>query len=431
MMPQRLDHQVAPAPAAGASGLIAAVMLGCLMLSGCKQAEKAPDVVVTVQAARPEVAAISEQITGDAILAPLAQAALSPKINAPVKKFYVQRGAHVHAGELLVSLEDSDLAASALDASGSYAAAQGTYKQATAMQVPADTQKAESDFKQARANLALNQSIVKARTELFNEGAIPGRDLDTAKATLVQAQTAYDTAAQQLKAQQQIGKAASSEAAKGQLTSAKGKLLNAEAVESYASLRSPIDGVVTDRPLFAGEMAASGTPLVTVMDTSSLLAKLHLSQAVAQRMKVGDAAEVTVPGADAPVQGSVSLVSPALDPGSTTVEVWVKLTNPDGKLKAGTAVHVAIVGRTVPDAVQVPSTALLTADDGSLGVMVVAADGTAKLKPVTAGIRDEDKVQILTGISASDMVITTGAYGLQDGTRVKVGAADEKSGGQD
>ena len=162
-----------------------------------------------------------------------------------------------------------------------------------------------------------------------------------------------------------------------------------------------------------------------------LLAKLHLSQAVAQRMKVGDAAEVTVPGADAPVQGSVSLVSPALDPGSTTVEVWVKLTNPDGKLKAGTAVHVAIVGRTVPDAVQVPSTALLTADDGSLGVMVVAADGTAKLKPVTAGIRDEDKVQILTGISASDMVITTGAYGLQDGTRVKVGAADEKSGGQD
>jgi HlyD family secretion protein len=46
---------------------------------------------------------------------------------------------------------------------------------------------------------------------------------------------------------------------------------------SYASLRSPIDGVVTDRPLFAGETAQAGTPVVTVMDTSSLLAKIHLS----------------------------------------------------------------------------------------------------------------------------------------------------------
>jgi RND family efflux transporter MFP subunit len=164
------------------------------------------------------------------------------------------------------------------------------------------------------------------------------------------------------------------------------------------------------------------------MDTSSLIAKLHLSQSMVQRMKVGDKAQVTVRGLDAPIEGTVSLISPALDPGSTTVEIWVKLTNPDGKLKAGAPAHVAIVGRTVPDALQVPASALLTADDGSFGVMVIDSASTAHLKPVTIGIRLPDTVQILSGIGPGDLVIDTGGYGLQDGTKVKLGAAgDDKS----
>jgi multidrug efflux pump subunit AcrA (membrane-fusion protein) len=405
----------------------AATFLCCLVLAGCKQAETTPQVLVTVQAAKPVVAPISEEIQGDAILSPLAEAALSPKISAPVKKFYVQRGSHVRAGQLLVTLEDRDLQATALDNQGAFTAAQATYQQATGIELPAATQAAELDLAQAKANLELNQSIVKGRTQLFQEGAIPGRDLDTAKAALVQAQAAYDTAAQHLHALESVGHAASGQVAQGDLTSAKGKYLNAEALASYASLHSPIDGVVTDRPLFAGEMAPAGTSLITVMDTSSLIAKLHLSQAVTQRLKVGDKAEVTIPGMSAPIEGTVSLISPALDPGSTTVEVWVKLKNPDGQLKAGTPVHIAIVGHTVPDALQVPSSALLTNDDGSLGVMVVGSDGTAHMKPVTVGIRLPDTVQILTGISSADVVIDTGGYGLQDGTKVKIAAADDKS----
>jgi multidrug efflux pump subunit AcrA (membrane-fusion protein) len=406
----------------------AAASLCGLMLAGCKQPDTTPQVLVTVQAAKPVVAPISEAIQGDAILSALAEAALSPKISAPVKKFYVQRGAHVHAGQLLVTLEDRDLQAAALDNQGAYTAAQATYQQATGMQLPAATQAAQLDLAQAKANLDLNQSIVKGRTQLFQQGAIPGRDLDTAKAALVQAQAAYDTAAQHLHALEQVGSAASGQVAQGDLTSAKGKYLNAEALASYASLHSPIDGVVTDRPLFAGEMAPAGTPLITVMDTTSLIAKLHLSQAVTQRMKVADKAEVTVPGMADAIEGSVSLISPALDPGSTTVEVWVKLKNPDGQLKAGTPVHVAIVGHTVPNALQVPASALITGDDGTLGVMIVGSDSTAHLKPVTVGIRLPDTVQILSGIGPSDVVIDSGGYGLQDGTKVKIGTAGDDKG---
>ncbi|HEY5328338.1 MAG TPA: efflux RND transporter periplasmic adaptor subunit [Acidobacteriaceae bacterium] len=408
-----------------------ACLLAAVSLAGCKKAEPAPEVEVTVQAAKPVIGPISEQITGDAILAPLAQASLSPKISAPVKKFYVQRGSHVTAGQLLVSLEDKDLAATAVDNGGTLTAAEATYQQTTKAQVPEDVQKAELDVAQAKANLNLNQSIVNGRKKLFAEGAIPGRDLDTAQAALVQAQVTYDTATKHLQSVQNVGRAATDKNAQGQLTSAKGKFENAQAMLSYASLRSPIDGVVTDRPLFAGETAQAGTSILTVMDTSSLLAKIHLAQAVSQRMKVGDKAQVTVPGVDDPVSGVVSLISPALDPGSTTVEVWVQLNNPDGKLKVGTPVHLAIVGRTVNDALQIPTEALVPGKDGAVAVMVVGSDGAAHLKPVQTGIRLRDKVQVTSGISANDMVISSGAYGIDDGTKVKIGAADDAAEGKD
>jgi HlyD family secretion protein len=398
----------------------------CVALTGCKTQETTPEVQVTVQAEKPKIEPISEQITGDAVLAPLAEAALSPKITAPVQKFFVQRGAHVRAGQLLVQLEDRDLQGAALDSRGGYNAAEATYAQTTRAQVPEDQQKAELDVAQAQANLNLNKSIVKGRTQLFAEGAIPGRDLDTAQAALVQAQAAYDAAEKHLQGFQKVGLASSKQVAAGTLESAKGKYVGAAAMVSYASLRSPIDGVVTDRPLFAGETAAAGTPLITIMDTSSLLAKLHLAQAVAQRMQVGDKATVTIPGVDDPVDAVVSLVSPALDPGSTTVEIWVKLANAGGKIRPGTPAHVAIVGRTVPDALTVPTSALMTPKDGGLAVMVVGQDGAAHLKPVKIGIRLPDTTQILSGIAPQDMVITGGGYGLDDGTKVKVGPAEDK-----
>ncbi|MDE3161968.1 MAG: efflux RND transporter periplasmic adaptor subunit [Acidobacteriota bacterium] len=405
-----------------------AVGLGLMAAAGCKK-EAAPEPEVTVQAEHPEQGPIAEHIVADAVLTPLAQAAIEPKITAPVHKFLVQRGDKVREGELLAVLENGDLTAAAMDNKGSYEAAQAAYATATKAQVPEDAQKAELDYAQAKANLDLNQSIVNSRKQLFKEGAIPGRDLDTAVAALVQAQAAYDSAAKHLESMKQVSHEAALKSAQGQLTSAEGKLKGSEAQVSYSEIRSPIDGVVTDRPLFAGETAAAGAPLITVMDTSVLIAKTHLGQSLVQMMKLGDKATVSVPGVDAPVPATVSLISPALDSGSTTVEVWLKIDNKAGKLKVGTPVKASITGHTVANALKVPATAILTAQDGSKSVMVIGADGTAQRKTVTVGIADDGDVQLLSGVGASDTVITGGAYGLDTGTKVKVGAADDADAG--
>ncbi|MGI4853100.1 MAG: efflux RND transporter periplasmic adaptor subunit [Janthinobacterium lividum] len=392
------------------------------LLGGCKQkADEAPEVSVAVQAAHPIVGPISEEIAADAVLAPIASAAISPHINAPIRAEYVQRGAHVRRGQLLVSLDDRDLRGSALDSAGAVTSAQANLTATVRSTIPEELQRAQLDTAQLKAALDVAARTAQERKTLYQQGALSGREADVAFAAQVQAQSAYDTARQHAALLEQTTRITSTQSAQGQLTSAQGKLQGAQAQVSYANLRSPIDGVVTERPLFPGETAAAGSAVITVMDTSSLLAKLHLAQASAQKLSVGHPAKVTVPGVDGPEEATVSFISPALDAGSTTVEVWLKLPNAQGRFKVGTPVHAVIDGATIPNAMQVPPSALVPADDGSLNVVVIQADATTKKVPVKVGIRTGEAVQILSGVTAADTLVTEGGYGLDNGTKVTVG----------
>jgi HlyD family secretion protein len=426
LQPCRKNRKTRPALAAEGRFCLSASLAALLLLTGCSKKLAPEPTAVAVQAATAQVQTITEHIVTDAVLAPIAEAAISPKITAPVKKFYVQRGSHVKAGELLATLENSDLAAAVTDNQGSFDAADATYQTSIKATVPEDYQKAQLDLAQAKANLDLNQSIVASRKQLFAQGAIPGRDLDTSLAALVQAEAAYDAAKQHLDAMKAVSREAALRAAKGELESARGKFQGAEAALSYSEIRSPIAGVVTDRPLYAGETAASGAALITVMDTSALLAKIHLSQPQAQLLKTGDPASVAVPGLPDPIPGKINLISPALDPGSTTVEIWVRLENPKGTLRPGAAVHVSIAGRTAPKAVVVPSESIVIASSGKSTVMVIGSDGVAHQTPVETGIADAGLTQILTGLPAGQQVVTTGAASLDDGTHVKVVTAADR-----
>ncbi len=405
--------------------LLACALAVSLSMVACKKDDKETTPEVEVQAQAATTTDLTQHVEGDAVLFPLDQAAITPKISSPVRKFLVQRGARVHRGQLLAQLENRDMAAAAEDASGSYQQAQSAYVTATKASVPEDYQKAELDFAQAKTNLDVQQKIFDARQTLFTQGAIPGRDLDTARLNLVQAQSQFDQARKHFEGAKAVTREEALKNAEGQLKSAHGKLQSAQASVSYSEIRSPIDGVVTDRPFFAGEMAAAGTPLITVMETASLLAKSHLPQGEAQKLKLGAAATVTVAGVEKPVEGRVTLISPALDTGSTTVEVWVKVDNKSGVLKPGTSARVFIAAETVKGKIVVPASSILKDDAGKTAVMVVEK-GVAKKHEVTTGVADADDIQIVSGVKAGEQVITTGAYGLDDSTKVKVVAADEK-----
>src|SRR5271166_5589106 len=262
---------------------------------GCS-ADKQEEPTVSVQVAPVKKATIEQTVTAEAILFPLAQSAIVPKISAPVKAFYVNRGSKVHEGQLLAKLESRDLAAAVQDNQGAYDQAQANYAIATASTLPEEIQKAQGDTQAAKLTLDAEQKLYDSRQDLYKQGALPRKELDQAAVTLAQARSQYEIAQHHLDALMAGGKQQELKSAAGQLESAKGKYLGAEAQLNYSEIRSPINGVVTERPLYAGEMAPAGTPLLTVMDTSSVVARAHIPQEEAALLKLSDKATITVAG---------------------------------------------------------------------------------------------------------------------------------------
>jgi HlyD family secretion protein len=396
--------------------------LVALTTPGCARNDQEKEPVVTVQTAVAERGKIEQVITADAVLFPKDQAAITPKITAPVKAFYVNRGSRVHRGELLAVMENRDLAAAEIESKGAYEQAQATYGIETSSSLPEEWQKAEFDLKAAEQEYDAQQKIYDSRKVLYEQGALPRKEFDQSAVAMTQAKANYEIAQRHLAALEAAGKKDQLKSAKGQLTAAQGKYEGAAAQLSYSEIRSPIDGVVTDRPLYPGETAPAGTPLLVVMDTSSVTARAHIPQAAVAELKVGDAATIIAPN-DLRVNGKVTLVSPAVDPNSTTVEVWVAAPNPEGNLRPGTAATVQIIARTLNDAIVVPAAALLKSPDGATTVMVAGDDGKAHQVSVETGIRQGDRLQITKGLSAGEKIIVTGAYGLPDNTKVKIAEA--------
>ena len=199
---------------------------------------------------------------------------------------------------------------------------------------------------------------MRAAAFCFNRERCPAKSWMPRRLSLAQAKAQYEMAQKHLTTLESAGKKEQLKSAQGQLTSARGKYAGAAAQLGYTEVRSPIDGVVTDRPSYPGETPPAGTPLLTIMNTSSVTAKAHIPQADAAALKLGDAVTLTAPG-DIHEAGKVTLVSPALDPNSTTVEVWIEASNPEGSLRPGTTVSLQITAKTVDDAIVVPASALL------------------------------------------------------------------------
>ncbi|MGH9396181.1 MAG: efflux RND transporter periplasmic adaptor subunit, partial [Terriglobia bacterium] len=410
-----------PCRAASKAPVLAAIIAAtALAWAGCSSKQPAPpEPVVSVQVAAVQKETIKRMITANALLFPLDQATIVPKISAPILKFYVSRGSHVHEGQLLATLESKDLSAAVVENQGAYRQAQATYATSTKVTLPEQIQTAELTVQSTRQAMQTDQLIYQSRLKLYKAGAIARNLMDQSKVTYIQANNLYQIALKHLKALQSIGKQQQMKSAQGQLTTAQGKFLAAQAQYNYSNITSPITGVVTDRPLYEGEMASAGSPLITVMNTSSVVAREHISPQEAAYLRVGDPATISLGEGLDSVTGKVTVVSPALDPGSTTVQVWVEAPNPGGRLKAGSTVTVSMVAETIPNALVIPTVALLTAPDGTTSVMVVGPDNVAHQTSVKTGVRQGSEVEITSGLKSGQQVITDGAYGLADGTKVK------------
>lgn len=372
-----------------------------------------------VQVATATQGSIERVISAQAVLYPVRQASIVPKISAPVARFLVQRGDRVREGQLVAVLEHRDLTAAAQESAELYDQAQASLTNTTQAVLPEDLAKAQSDDATAKEALDAAATLYRNRQELVREGALAQKLLDDAKVSLVQAQSAYETAHKHLQSLQSVSDAAQVKAAQAQTKAAKAHYEGAEAQASYAEVRSPLSGIVSERPMNVGELASAGSALLTVVDVSRVVARANVPVAEAAALKKGDAATVT--GAAGELPGKVTVVSPAVDPNTTTVQVWVEAANPDNSWKLGSTVQITMDAGALPMAIVVPVTALLSNEEGGDKVMLAGADGLAHEQDVKVGVRSGNNVQILAGVKAGDKVITQGGLGLDDKAKITIG----------
>ena len=400
--------------------LFAALAACLLAVAGCSKKEEAE-----VEAPAPvQVTAVTQEpirhiVAGDGILFPQDQTGVMPNISKPVLKFYANRGDHVKQGQLLAVLESRDLAAAVANAKSQVSQAELNLHTVEMATVPEALVKAETDVQSDTQQLDAAQKLLDSQTELFRQGALAGRRVDEARVQFVSAKAQLQAAQEHLRALNSVGKGDQISTARAQVQTAQAQLQAADAQLGYAEIHSPRSGVVADRPIYEGEMAVPGTPLITVVDISRVVARVNIPQNQGNLVKVGQPAEVIQSDGGQQVPGKVIVVSPATDANSTTLQVWVQAENPGERLKPGSSVHVKVITEQFKNATTVPAAAILPGETGGNAVLVII-DSVAHRRPVELGVREGDRVQIRNGCRPGEEVVTVGGLGVDDKGKVKV-----------
>ena len=405
------------------------LLIPVLVLAGCSKKEEAEvEAPAPVQVTAVQQDTIRRTVAGDGTLWARDQASVVPKISAPVQRFLVRRGDHVSQGQLLAVLEARDLTASAAESRAQVAQADANLRATQSATVPDAIVKAQTDADAAKQAEEAAQRLLENRKKLLEQGALARKLVDDAQVAWAQAHGNYLAAQEHLRTLQSVGKQEQIKTAEAQVEAARSHLQSTEAQLSYAEIHSPIAGVIADRPVYPGEMAAPGTPLLTVMDISKVVARVNVPQNQVGSIKVGDPAEVTEADSSEQLQGKVTVVSPATDAATTTLQVWIEIDNPGGKLKPGTSVHALIVTEAIKAAVVVPVAAILPGEEGGTAVLTVSEDHVAHKRAVQVGVREGDKVQVLNGVRPGEEVVVVGGIGLDDKAKVRIvtpGAPEE------
>ena len=391
-------------------------------------ADAEPDVVVSVKVAKVERQPISAQYSAVGTLFPREKAEVAAKISAQIKQMALLKNRVVKAGEVIAVLESRDLVAQRNEAVAALNQERASERSITTGTIPQTNAQDQKALHDAQAKVATTRATYDRRLVLYQKGGISKKDLESSEMEFKTAENELRLAEQTIQLRTKSINPNDRALAAARVQAAQQRVATLDAQLSYATIRAPITGIVTDQFQYEGEFAAAGGKLVTIADISQIIVKAPFADTVTSQLKVGDSVTVLPTDQSASeMTGQVTLISRATDPASRTVEIWVTLGNSAGNLRANGAAQVTVAAQTKTDALVVPASAVTleatNADEGT--VMVVDATNVAHETKVTVGIRTADKVEIISGLQGGETVVVEGNYALPDESKVEI--AEEKS----
>ncbi|MDX6385052.1 MAG: hypothetical protein QOK48_2625 [Blastocatellia bacterium] len=397
--------------------------------SAAAAADQATTPVVSVKVAKAEKDAIATQVVAVGTIWPREKSDVGAKISAQIKRMALLKNKVVRAGEVIAVLESRDLQAQRAEAVAALNQERANERSVTTGTIPQTNAQDQRALRDARAKAVTARATFERRRVLYENGGIAKKDLEASQLDLATAENELRLAEQTISLRATSLNPNDRALAAARVAQAQQHLATLDAQLSYATIRAPITGIVTDQFQYEGEFAAAGGKLVTIADISEVIVKAPFADTVVSELKVGDpAAIVPTDTTSEEMKGRITLLSRSSDPTNRTVEVWVTLANGAGKLRANGAAQVTISANSRSDAIVVPAAAVtLDASNASDGiVMVVDAASVAHETKVTIGIRTNDQMEITSGLQGGETVVIEGNFSLADGTRIEI-AKDEPS----
>jgi HlyD family secretion protein len=418
--------------------VVAAVVLVALALiiliiwrwkGSATEAETEVTPIVSVKVVKAEKGEIAAQVTAVGTIWPRERADVAAKISAQIKKMALLKNKVVRAGEVIAILESRDLQAQRAEAVAALNEARASERSLVTGTIPKTNAEDQKALLDARAKVNNARATYERRRVLFEKGGISKKDLEASQLDLTTAEDELRLQEQTVSLRARSLNPNDRALAAARTAQAQQRVATLDAQLSYATIRSPITGIVTDQFQYEGEFASAGGKLVTIADTSTVIVKAPFADTAVAQLKTDDSATVLPTDTSAEeMHGQITLLSRSSDPTNRTVEVWVTLGNGDGKLRANGAAQVTIFANSKDDAIVVPAAAVTleasNADEGT--VMVVDAKNVAHETKVTVGIRTAEKIEIVEGLQGGETVVVEGNYSLPDGAKVEIAKDEEK-----
>ena len=408
-----------------AGGLLVLLLVSLIIWrvrSSKPEAETEVTPTVSVKVAKVEKETIATPVTAVGTIWPREKADVGAKISAQIKSMALLKNKLVHAGDVIAVLESRDLQAQRAEAVAALNEARANERSLVTGTIPKTNAEDQKALLDARAKVNNARATYERRRVLFEKGGISKKDLEASQLELTTAEDELRLEEQTVALRVHSLNPNDRALAAARTAQAQQRVATLDAQLSYATIRSPITGIVTDQFQYEGEFASAGGKLVTIADTSTVIVKAPFSDTAVAQLKTGDTATVVPTDTSAEeMHGQVTLLGRSSDPASRTVEVWVTLGNDDGKLRANGAAQVTIAANSKDDAIVVPASAVtLETSNATEGtVMVVDDQNVAHETKVTIGIRTPDKVEIVEGLKGGETVVIEGNYALPDGTKVE------------
>ena len=370
-------------------------------------------VYAAVAPVKRETISTSLSIAGQFI--PYQNVELHAKVAGYIRAINVDIGDHVHQGQVLAVLEVPELVAQVDEAKASVHHAEE------------EIQRAQSDVLRAQAdNVALHENADRlVNTDKARPGLIAQQELDDA--------TAKDRSSQ---AQVEAAKSALA-ASKQQLEVARANQQHYSALNDYARITAPYDGVVTWRfsdtgaLVQAGTSDTSGLPVVTIAQVNVLRLRIPVPESLASKVRIGDSANVHVQATGEHFTGKVARFTDALDSSTRTMQVEIDVPNPDYHLQPGMYADVTLSANSRPNALTIPIEAVQRSDNNITTALVLDAQNRVQSRQVQTGVESSNNVEVLSGLSEGEQVIVgnLGSYQPGEVVKPKLGAFTGSSGG--